>query len=463
MTYTIRLSQKDTNATESPLISIVDPENDELLCHVSINFSKLISGDNLPSETAMDLLLIASTVYTLDREIQRRAALDRWTRNFIVKVPVSSANSWSKAANSLSECLNFLSGDKWKFSFENRSIPLYSPKPKRRKKNNPVPVQPTPEAVSLFSGGVDSFVGCIDWLHEHPQKTIALVGHHDPTISGVQKSQENVLKAINDHYGLRVAPYLSGIGPSRIKSQLSKDHETTTRSRSFLFLAMGILVADVIGEHIPLFIPENGTIALNVPLTPSRRGACSTRTAHPYYLELFQTVLTKVSLSRHEIKNPLIEKTKGEVVAACKNQSLVKNTLDQTVSCAKSGHVVHWINRSAHGCGACMPCIYRRAALHKSGLDTEIYGYDICSGDIDPENRDSEAADDLRACLFFLSRNYSIDAIARQLWGNGNLSLHQSRLHAATVSRAMNEIRNLFQDKGTQKIKQLAKLGKNAY
>ena len=62
--------------------------------------------------------------------------------------------------------------------------------------------------------------------------------------------------------------------------------ETTLRSRSFLFISMAVLVADSISQEMPVFIPENGTISLNFPLTPSRRSSCSTRTTHPHFLSL---------------------------------------------------------------------------------------------------------------------------------------------------------------------------------
>ena len=103
-----------------------------------------------------------------------------------------------------------------------------------------------------------------------------------------------------------------------------------------------------------------------------------------------------------------------------------------------------------------MPCIYRRAAFHKAGIDSETYGYDVCKGDIDPYDKKSDAANDLRACLFFLSKNHSIDSIARMLWSNGNIAASEILKHAETVHRAMEEIRQFFRDKGTKRIKHLA-------
>jgi hypothetical protein len=106
-----------------------------------------------------------------------------------------------------------------------------------------------------------------------------------------------------------------------------------------------------------------------------------------------------------------------------------------------------------------MPCIYRRAALHKADLDQEVYGVDICQGDVDLSDRDSDAADDFRACLSFLLRNPSRDEIAKMLIASGPLDPLSVLQHADTVRRAMNEIRALLKAKATPEIKRLAGLG----
>jgi len=127
-----------------------------------------------------------------------------------------------------------------------------------------------------------------------------------------------------------------------------------------VFIALGMFAASSLGPDVPLLIPENGTMALNVPLTPSRRGSCSTRTAHPHYLAMLRRILSQVGLS-NPFCNPLQGKTKGEAVVACRNQALLNALARRSVSCAKRGHKVHWTRRNADGCGRCMPCIYRRA------------------------------------------------------------------------------------------------------
>jgi hypothetical protein len=310
-------------------------------------------------------------------------------------------------------------------------------------------------AVCLFSGGLDSLVGAIDWLESDASESLVGVGHHDPAVPGPLSDQESLLEIVRPHYRFRLSPVLVGVGQS------PSGPEITMRSRSLVFIALGVLVASTLGDKTPVLIPENGTIALNVPLTPSRRGSCSTRTAHPYYLKRVQDWLDGIGL-KHRLDNPYLGKTKGEVVAKCRNPTLLRAAAPLSVSCAKRGHKSTWTNKSAKGCGRCMPCIYRRAALHQIGLDDEPYGDDICQGDVDVTDRTSEAADDLRACLSFLLRHPSGKEIAKMLVASGPLPPLDALNHADTVHRAMDEIRNLFNDKGIAAIKQAAGLGRGA-
>jgi hypothetical protein len=101
-----------------------------------------------------------------------------------------------------------------------------------------------------------------------------------------------------------------------------------------------------------------------------------------------------------------------------------------------------------------MPRIYRRAALHTIGLDTEVYGRDICRGEVDVLSN-SELTDDFRACVSFLQGNFSNEQIAELLLENGKLNLNQLSSYADTVGRAMEEIRILLRDKATVEVKAL--------
>jgi hypothetical protein len=331
----------------------------------------------------LDFLFIASIVYATDKLISRETAPDNWTRNLELAVPVSEIATWNKVKGTLESTLNFLTGDKWQLSFEKRSVNLYQASPGQKAQKSTIQDKNI-QAVTLFSGGLDSLIGAIDWLEDNSGQHVLLISHYDGKVAGPKSDQLSLIEVLKPRYGDRIEhiQIRAGMG--------SEGHETTFRSRSLLFIAMGIYAASNIGSDTPLLIPENGTIAINIPLTPSRRGSCSTRTAHPYYLNNVRTLLTSLGIN-NPIVNPLGLKTKGECVEQCRNQSVLKESALLSVSCSKRGHTYTWKNRSANGCGFCMPCIYRRASLHRIGLDTEEYGLDICKGDVDPDNTEELA------------------------------------------------------------------------
>jgi hypothetical protein len=102
-----------------------------------------------------------------------------------------------------------------------------------------------------------------------------------------------------------------------------------------------------------------------------------------------------------------------------------------------------------------MPCIYRRAALHIVDWDDELYGDDICSGEVDLQDA-GEKANDLRACFSFLKRNPSRPDLGAMLMANGSLDPQRLPSHVALVQRSMDEIRGLLRDKGTPDIQRLS-------
>ena len=107
------------------------------------------------------------------------------------------------------------------------------------------------------------------------------------------------------------------------------------------------------------------------------------------------------------------------------------------------------------GCGFCIPCIYRRAALHKIDMDVEKYGRDICTGEVDLDS-DKELANDFRALVSFLRRNVSTQEIASLLLANGSINLTDLPQYTRLVGRALDEVRALLRDKGNDVIKQRA-------
>ena len=334
------------------------------VCALDIQFSVLRALRN-PNPIALDFLVLASAVYTLDKTIVRDTAGDGWTREIALSIPVSDPVSWNAAAPGLTEAITFLTGDRWRLAFQPAPGRVVFPQPGRRRAHRQIVVPVAAlDTVCLFSGGLDSLVGAIDQLQQEQTSKLLLVGHHDGDMAGPFSDQRALIAPLGAAYPRRLRPIFVRVGQS------PSGGEITLRSRSLLFVALGVYGASAIGPETPLLLPENGTIALNFPLTPSRRGSCSTRTAHPYYLEVLGRALRRVGIP-NDLVNPLADKTKGEVVRDCANPDLLARLAPLTVSCAKRSRRGHWKRTTARSCGQCMPCIYRRAALHLAGRDDE--------------------------------------------------------------------------------------------
>jgi 7-cyano-7-deazaguanine synthase in queuosine biosynthesis len=307
-----------------------------------------------PSEIAFDLLLIAATVYCADTRIDRRTeSQDSWTREIDIYVPVAEPNRWSSLSQHLSEMLEFLTGDKWRLFFRSRPDAFSSVVrrlPARRSN--------LPNAVALFSGGLDSFIGAID-LFEQGTDPLLISHNWVSNASGHQSACEGALAR---HYGARrVRRGKSPIGfPKDIIPCCG--NENTERSRSFLFLAVAALAASGLDiEDLPIFVPENGLISLNIPLDPLRLGSLSTRTTHPYFMSQFQRLLGGLGIST-TLHNPYRHQTKGQMIQDCKNQTLLASNSDKTMSCS-SPNKGRFSGESPGHCGYCLPCLIRRAAL----------------------------------------------------------------------------------------------------
>ena len=152
------------------------------------------------------------------------------------------------------------------------------------------------------------------------------------------------------------------------------------------------------------------------------------------------------------LENPYGNFTKGELVKNCQNQNLLKESYLLSVSCGKRGRKSHWENKvgTSH-CGICMPCIYRRASLHKKGLDNQLYGIDLFK----TPNSTLEKYD-FPALFDFLSSNLSTEQIKRTLLVAGSLDLSTIGFSASLVERVRVEINKWISDKGNNTLKRLS-------
>lgn len=327
-------------------------------------------------EVAIDLFLIAMSVYAADTRISRKYhAQDEWTREIDLYLPVSNLDLWNQNTQLLSNLLQFLTGDRWTFHFRSR------PTEYRMLAHTARPDLFTEiDHISLLSGGLDSFIGAIDTL-DSGQKPLFISHHNDAVTSSVQNYCLNALK---EHFG--DDSFYSIKSHVGFSSELfSSGYEDTTRSRSFLFYTLAILAASALPKDRKVIVPENGLIALNVPLDTLRLGALSTRTAHPYFIARLNQLAEKLLLNV-DIENPYRHQTKGQMIDECKVKSFLRAHIAETMSCSDPKKA-RWQGHSPQHCGYCLPCLIRRASIkHGFGKDETPYGLALTGNVINSRN-----------------------------------------------------------------------------
>ena len=336
---------------------------------------------------ALDLLNVGAAVYCVDRLEERPAT---WTRSIHLKLPVRQPDLWNAVSEDFTDAVSFLSGDNWRLEFSTSAAAV----------STPAEIAPPVDVVCLFSGGLDSFTGALDLLAEG--KTVCLVGHYGP--GQTHQTQQGLCAALARRYPDQIVtrwfflqPASAAAGQAR---PLPKVRDKSQRSRSLLFLAAGLTVAAGYGSDVPLYIPENGLIGINVPLTGARKGSFSTRTTHPYFMEKLSNCVRGLGIT-NPIVNPFRLMTKGEILAACTAQETLQRLANTTLSCAHP-ETARWAKEPQRNCGYCFPCLIRRASMHHVGLDRpDPYTYDVLADD--PELAQDKGSD-LRALVRSLNR-----------------------------------------------------------
>lgn len=319
------------------------------------------------SNAAIDLLYVSLMVYYADRRVIRMQEDDAWTRQIKLYIPVLEIDKWNENKELLEKMLSFLSGDVWTFEFRKREL-----SPKEEKARTGMQRQKKkyqPKAICMLSGGLDSFIGAIDILNA--EKDVWFVGHYGGG-KGVISYQKNVINKLVAQYKLSFEQFFNFFA-APVKPDKNTPMEDTTRTRSFMFFAHAIILGSATDKGTTLYIPENGLISLNIPLTNTRLGSSSTRTTHPYYMGLLQQLLINLGI-KIKLNNPYQFKTKGEMIAECKDPVFLKANISDTMSCSHPD--LGRYERDAHPshCGNCLPCIIRRAAIeHAYQNDTSTY------------------------------------------------------------------------------------------
>lgn len=321
----------------------------------------LVTRGLYASETAVDLVILAAAVTAADTTVSRAEhAQDSWTREIDLYLPVANPDLWRANSPLIKRILDYLTGDLWRLAFRPRlGIRRLAPRPVQRSAS-------TYDSVALFSGGLDSFVGAIDLL-EQGRQPLFVSHYRDASTS----SQRVCATQLGRHYG-DLRPRHVRANVSFDKNDIGWGRETTTRGRSFIFFALAALAASATSDRTPIIVPENGLISLNVPLDSLRVGSRSTRTTHPFYMARWQELLDNLGIDG-VLCNPYRFKTKGEMLAACRNRNFLQTHLDKTISCSSIAKG-RWKGLTLGHCGYCTPCLIRRASIRKAfGNDPTTY------------------------------------------------------------------------------------------
>ena len=371
-----------------------------------------------PSNLVWDFVTIALSVAASDLSCEREKSEDGWTRQIELKVYLCNPELWRTQYELLEKAFRFLTGDIWKFEFVNNGV---------QAPNSIIPLEIDADCVSLLSGGMDSLIGAIDLITD---------GLKPCFVS--QEAKGDVEKQI---------AFTSQLAPSqqhfRWKNpiSLSGRNESSTRGRSIIFLGYALLAANTLSKWrtstVDIYVPENGFISLNIALNSGRLGSLSTKTTHPVFLGLIQKIWNNLGINA-KIVTPYQYKTKGEMLKECKNQDLVKSLVCNTTSCGK------YLTHGRTHCGRCVPCMVRRAAFLKAGMeDSTIYKYrDLSNNGFSK----TQGPNDVNAVASAYVK-YQNKGIERIIGGSLSFSATDTRhKYVGVVERGLTELGKLLEE-----------------
>jgi 7-cyano-7-deazaguanine synthase in queuosine biosynthesis len=359
-------------------IAASDPSN-----RVNLQIDRLARrlADDVPA-VLVDLLEIAAYVYCADQFTSRGSILmsrmgEKWRRRFHFHIPVRRPEVWSQLSvrAALIETLNFLSEDECEFEFvgSRKSIPLQAHLPF----NDPAAQVIRPDEVILFSGGLDSLAGAAESVIGGGQR-VALVSHQ---ASKMIASRQNALVKQLTARAVSNTPFHVPIVVNKGQEEAA---EFTQRTRSFLFAALGLIVARMFGRN-KLSFYENGIVSMNLPIAEHVLGTRATRTTHPRVLDECSRLFSLLLDEDFRIQNPYLCKTKTDVIGVLAQRSC-QTLISDTFSCAK----VREATRSGQHCGVCSQCVDRRFGMLAAGLQihdpVENYAVDLFRGKIEAGN-----------------------------------------------------------------------------
>jgi 7-cyano-7-deazaguanine synthase in queuosine biosynthesis len=255
--------------------------------------------------------------------------------------------------DTLVDALSFLSEDEFTFEFEEG-------KPSTRIDpflgfNEPDARTIHPDDIILFSGGLDSVSGAVQQLIGQ-EKSAVLVTHKSS--KNLANRQDAVVQSLIDRTSKDQIFY----APVWVSKGDYETVEYTQRTRSFLFVSLGMAIARAFGRDTVQFF-ENGITSFNLPIAEHVIGTRASRTTHPRTLAIFARLFSLLLQRGVHIKNQFLWRTKSEVVGVLR-ANRCEALIAKTTSCAS---VRNWAMTTKQ-CGVCSQCIERRFGVLAAGL-----------------------------------------------------------------------------------------------
>jgi hypothetical protein len=408
-------------ASEAPIVLRLRAPQANMVCRIS-GVPRAIARRISPR--FRDLVELAAYVDGADHAIARGAS---WRRSIELVAPASDLDAYRDPAlrAALGRTLGVLSGDDLRLSFRPRRGEhglLWEEGELPFERGADVDVVP-------FSGGLDSYAGALALVKARKRGVVLLSVFDSPRIAPH-------VRALADSLIAR-APRRVGFVSVALSREIAR--ESTRRTRSFVWAALGGAIASAFGPRSAVRYFENGVVSLGLPISAAALGARTSRAAHPQVLSGLSKILSLLAERPFVVDNGFSFTTKAEVA-----RTLIEEPdLLRTVSCSK---------KVRRHCGLCAQCIDRRfatlaarahepASLYEVELFTGertaearaiVEGYVRAATEIERQNDDDFFARHGELARVLAHLPGKADAVASKL-----LDLH--RRHAAEVEAVLDE------------------------
>jgi 7-cyano-7-deazaguanine synthase in queuosine biosynthesis len=335
----------------------------------------------------IDLLVIASAIFAADRA-SKRGEREDISRTIDLYIPVYNLDKLISLAPILKKLLRDLSQDNWSLFF----LSLNKQTSDGFVDEGSFVISSAEGRALLFSGGLDSLGAAVEFGKE----SLLLVSHLTKN-SFTRRSQDDLFELLTKKGYVTTHQQYFVSSADLLNVDIEHSIESSQRTRSFVFLTIGVIAARRKGVKELILMAENGQMAIHLPLTSGRIGAFSTHTAHPAVLAGAESFFELALSTAIKIRNPYLYKTKAQVV-----EPIIKNlpeSIPLSTSCWKNTRVSQ--SGTTH-CGQCIPCYIRKISIEFYQADPTTYARDIWNENIEELDDDDDGRRNLIDLLEFV-------------------------------------------------------------